>query len=86
MSCWVISIHSYESAHNRLRSCQVYSHHWPTLHARKAICRNVPAGQATYVAAAIVSQYFNFAVLIIQSFEEVSVLQALSPTQKSPSV
>jgi hypothetical protein len=36
--------------------------------------------RATYVLAAIASQYFNFAVLIIQSFQKVPSLQALAST------
>jgi hypothetical protein len=37
--------------------------------------------RATYVVAAAISQYLNFAVLIIQSFQKVPVLNALAPTQ-----
>jgi hypothetical protein len=35
----------------------------------------------TYVIAAVVAQYFNFFVLIVQSFQRVPVLKALAPTQ-----
>jgi len=38
----------------------------------------------TYVIAAIVAQYFNFFVLIVQSFQRVPVLKALAPTQTEP--
>lgn len=37
--------------------------------------------RTTNVVAALISQYFNFAVLIIQSFQKVPVLNALAPTQ-----
>src|SRR5262245_37704570 len=37
--------------------------------------------RATYVVTAMISQYFNFAVLIIQSFQKVPVLNSLAPTQ-----
>jgi hypothetical protein len=33
------------------------------------------------VIAAVVAQYFNFFVLIVQSFQRVPVLKALAPTQ-----
>jgi len=33
-----------------------------------------------YVVAAVISQYFNFAVLVIQSFQKAPVLRALAPT------
>ena len=36
----------------------------------------------TYVAAMVVALYFNFFVLIVQSFEKVPALHALAPTQK----
>src|SRR6478672_10354824 len=36
----------------------------------------------TYVIAAVVSLYFNVFVLVVQSFEKVSLLHALAPTQK----
>ena len=38
----------------------------------------------TYVVSAMISQYFNFAVLIIQSFQKVPALGALAPTQSEP--
>ena len=40
--------------------------------------------QTSFVITAVVSQYFNFAVLIIQSFQKVPVLQVLAPTQAEP--
>jgi hypothetical protein len=42
------------------------------------------AGRWLYVIAAIVAQYFNFAVLIIQSFQKVGPLRDLAPTQSEP--
>ena len=36
----------------------------------------------TYVIAAAASLYFNFFVLVVQSFEKVPALHALAPTQK----
>jgi hypothetical protein len=35
----------------------------------------------TYVISAVVAQYFNFFVLIVQSFQRVPALKALAPTQ-----
>lgn len=35
----------------------------------------------TYLISAVVAQYFNFFVLIVQSFQRVPVLKALAPTQ-----
>jgi hypothetical protein len=40
--------------------------------------------RTTYVICAMIAQYFNFAVLIIQSFGKVPVLKALAPTQSEP--
>lgn len=37
-----------------------------------------------YVISAVVAQYFNFFVLIVQSFRRVPVLQALAPTESEP--
>jgi len=37
--------------------------------------------RTTYVICAMVAQYFNFVVLIIQSFQKVPALEALAPTQ-----
>jgi hypothetical protein len=37
--------------------------------------------RATYVATALLSQYFNFTVLITQSFQKVPALTTLAPTQ-----
>jgi lysylphosphatidylglycerol synthetase-like protein (DUF2156 family) len=42
------------------------------------------AGRWLYVIAAIIAQYFNFAVLIIQSFQKVGPLKDLAPTQSEP--
>jgi hypothetical protein len=42
------------------------------------------AGRWLYLITAIVAQYFNFAVLIIQSFQKVGVLKELAPTQSEP--
>ena len=36
--------------------------------------------RSAYVISAVVSQYFNFVVLIIQSFQKVPVLESLAPT------
>lgn len=40
--------------------------------------------RGTYVIAAILALYFNFFVLIVQSFEKVPALKALAPTQTEP--
>jgi hypothetical protein len=40
--------------------------------------------RATYIVTAVVSQYFNFAVLIIQSFQKVPALNSLAPTESEP--
>jgi uncharacterized membrane protein SirB2 len=42
------------------------------------------AGRWLYVITAILAQYFNFAVLIIQSFQKVGLLKELAPTQSEP--
>jgi hypothetical protein len=42
------------------------------------------AGRWLYVITAILAQYFNFAVLIIQSFQKVGALKDLAPTQSEP--
>ena len=39
------------------------------------------AWRGTYVITAIVALYFNFFVLIVQSFQKVPALNALAPTQ-----
>jgi hypothetical protein len=39
------------------------------------------AWRGTYVISAIVALYFNFFVLIVQSFQKVPALNALAPTQ-----
>ena len=38
----------------------------------------------TYVIAACAALYFNVFVLVVQSFEKVSALRAIAPTQKEP--
>jgi hypothetical protein len=38
----------------------------------------------TYVISAVVAQYFNFFVLIVQSFQRVPVLKTSAPTQTEP--
>jgi hypothetical protein len=38
----------------------------------------------TYVAAAVLALYLNVLVLIVQSFQKISLLHALSPTQSEP--
>jgi hypothetical protein len=38
----------------------------------------------TYAITAVMAQYFNFFVLIVQSFRRVPVLHALAPTESEP--
>ena len=38
----------------------------------------------TYVTAAVMALYLNVLVLIVQSFQKISLLHALSPTQSEP--
>ncbi len=40
--------------------------------------------RATYVATAIIAQYFNVFVLIVQAFQKLPPLKALAPTQTEP--
>ena len=40
--------------------------------------------RAAFVVTAMISQYFNFAILIIQSFQKVPPLHELAPTQSEP--
>ena len=40
--------------------------------------------RTAFVIAAMISQYFNFAILIIQSFQKVPPLHDLAPTQSEP--
>jgi hypothetical protein len=40
--------------------------------------------RGTYVITAVIAFYFNFFVLIVQSFQKVPALQALAPTQSEP--
>ena len=42
------------------------------------------AWRKTYVIAACAALYFNAFVLVVQSFEKVSALRAIAPTQKEP--
>jgi hypothetical protein len=37
-----------------------------------------------YVVGALLAQYLNFFVLIVQSFQKIPALKALAPTQKEP--
>ena len=38
----------------------------------------------TYVITAVIAQYFNFFVLVVQSFRRVPALHALAPTESEP--
>ena len=38
----------------------------------------------TYVAGAVLAQYLNVFVLVVQSFQKIPALKALAPTQKEP--
>lgn len=40
--------------------------------------------RATHVATAIIAQYFNVFVLIVQAFQKLPPLKALAPTQTEP--
>jgi hypothetical protein len=40
--------------------------------------------RTTYVITAMVAQYFNVFVLVVQSFEKIPAVKALAPTQKEP--
>ena len=40
--------------------------------------------RTTYVITAMIAQYFNVFVLVVQSFEKIPVVKALAPTQKEP--
>src|SRR6267142_1861047 len=42
------------------------------------------AWRTTYVVAAVLAQYFDVFVLIVQSFQKIPALNALAPTQKEP--
>jgi hypothetical protein len=42
------------------------------------------AWRGTYVICALVALYFNCFVLVVQSFQKISFLHALAPTQKEP--
>jgi hypothetical protein len=40
--------------------------------------------RTTYVITAMIAQYFNCFVLVVQSFEKIPALKSLAPTQKEP--
>ncbi|HVV98997.1 MAG TPA: hypothetical protein VHB77_01585, partial [Planctomycetaceae bacterium] len=40
--------------------------------------------QVAYIATALLAQYFNTFVLVVQSFQKIPVLKALAPTQTEP--
>lgn len=40
--------------------------------------------RSTYVITAMIAQYLNFFVLVVQSFMKVSALKAVAPTQSEP--
>jgi len=42
------------------------------------------AWRAVYVISAIIALYFNCFVLVVQSFQKISFIHALAPTQKEP--
>ena len=42
------------------------------------------AWRGTYVVCATIALYFNCFVLVVQSFQKISFLHALAPTQKEP--
>jgi hypothetical protein len=42
------------------------------------------AWRGVYVACAVLALYLNCFVLIVQSFQKISILHALAPTQKEP--
>jgi hypothetical protein len=46
--------------------------------------RRTGAWRKTFVISSMVALYFNFFVLIVQSFEKVPALKALAPTQSEP--
>jgi hypothetical protein len=46
--------------------------------------RLVGAWRTIYVISAVISLYFNFFVLIVQSFQKIRALAALAPTQSEP--
>lgn len=47
-------------------------------------CHLAGAWRGAYVVTAILALYFNFFILIVQSFEKVQALKALAPTQTEP--
>jgi hypothetical protein len=42
------------------------------------------AGRWLYIVTALIAQFFNFLVLIIQSFQKIGPLKELAPTQSEP--
>lgn len=46
--------------------------------------RLVGAWRGTYILTSILALYFNFFVLIVQSFQKVPALKAIAPTMSSP--
>ncbi|MDB6169424.1 MAG: hypothetical protein JWM88_2288 [Verrucomicrobia bacterium] len=50
------------------------------LHARKL----AGGWRGTFVVTAVLAQYFNCFVLVVQSFQKIAPLHALAPTQKEP--
>jgi hypothetical protein len=42
--------------------------------------------RAVYVVTAVIAQFFNVLVLIVQSFRKISVLHAMAPTGEEPVV
>jgi len=40
--------------------------------------------RSAYVVTALISQYFNVFVLVVQSFQKIPVLKSLAPTQTEP--
>jgi hypothetical protein len=48
------------------------------------VCKLAGPWRGIYVVAACIAYYFNFFVLISQSFDKVPALHAIGPSQKSP--
>ena len=44
------------------------------------------AGRWLYIVTAVIAQFFNFLVLIIQSFQKIGPLRELAPTQSEPPI
>ena len=45
---------------------------------------HVGVWRPTYIVTALISQYFNVFVLVVQSFQKIPALKALAPTQTEP--